>query len=139
MTWEEFRQENPEAANAAIAEAQAGVSHAEAVEAAVAAERARCEEIDSLRGVFDDATIQAAKYGENPCTAQEMSFRAAQAMAQQGKTFMNQLQADYQESGADGVSSAPASEEDNKVMTAEDRRAAGAAMAKKLSGKSEEV
>ena len=139
MTWEEFRQENPEAANAAIAEAQAGVSHAEAVEAAVAAERARCEEIDSLRGVFDDATIQAAKYGENPCTAQEMSFRAAQAMAQQGKTFMNQLQADYQESGADGVSSAPASEEDNKVMTAEDMRAAGAAMAKKLSGKSEEV
>jgi len=134
MTLEELRQSDPEAAEALIAEAQASVSHEEAVQA----ERQRCAEIDALAGVFDAETIQAAKYG-NPCTAQEMAFRAAQAMAKQGKTFMNQLQADYKESGADGVSSAPASEEDNKVMTAEDMRAAGAAMAKKLSGKSEEV
>ena len=137
MTWEEFRQENPEAAEAAIAEAQASVSHAEAEEAARAAERARCAEIDGLRGVFDDATIQAAKYGEHPCTAQEMAFRAAQEMAKQGKTFLNQMHADYQESGADGVSSAPSSDEDNKPMTNADRKAAGTAMAKKLSGKKE--
>ena len=91
-----------------------------------------------LRGVYDDATIQAAKYGENPCTAQEMAFRAAMEMAKQGKSFMNQLQADYKESGADGVGSAPASEEDNKPMTAEDRKAAGKAMSMKLSGKKEE-
>jgi len=138
MTWEEFRKENPEAAEAAIAEAQASVSHTEAEEAARASERARCEEIDALRGVFDDATIQAAKYGENPCTAQEMAFRAAQEMAKQGKNFLSQMQSDYQESGAAGVSSAPASEEDNKPMTEEDRRAAGKAMAAKLSGKKEE-
>ena len=140
MTFEEFRKENPEAAEAAIAEAQASVSHADAEAAARAAERARCEEIDALRGVFDDATIQAAKYGENPCTAQEMAFRAAQEMAKQGKTFLNQMRADYQESGADGVSSAPATEEVAKPETAEDRKAQGLAMAKKLSGeKSEEV
>jgi len=140
MTWEEFRKENPEAAEAAIAEAQASVSHAEAEEAARASERARCEEIDGLRGVFDDATIQAAKYGENPCTAQEMAFRAAQEMAKQGRTFLNQLQADYKESGADAVGAAPAAEEDDKPMTADDMRAAGAAMAKKLRGeKTEEV
>ena len=138
MTLEELRTSDPEAAEALLAEAQASVSHEEAVTAAVASERARCQEIDSLRGVFDDATIQAAKYGEHPCTAQEMAFRAAQEMAQQGRTFMNQLQADYQESGAEGVSSAPASEEDNKPQTVEDRRAAGKAMAKKLSGKKEE-
>jgi len=132
MTLDEFRQENPEVAEALIAEAQASVSHEEAVAAAVAAERQRCAEIDALIGVFGAETIQAAKYG-NPCTAQEMAFRAAQEMASQGRTFMNQLQADYQESGADGVSSAPAAEEE-KPMTAEDRKAAGAAMAKKLSG-----
>ena len=138
MTWDEFRKENPEAAEAAIAEAQASVSHAEAEEAARASERARCEEIDSFRGVFDDATIQAAKYGENPCTAQEMAFRAAQEMAKQGKTFLNQMQADYKESGADGIGAAPAAEEEDKPMTAEDRRAAGKAMSQKLSGKKEE-
>ena len=132
MTLDEFRQENPEAAEALLAEAQASVSHEEAVAAAVAAERQRCAEIDALIGVFGAETIQAAKYG-NPCTAQEMAFRAAQEMASQGRTFMNQLQADYQESGADGVGSAPAAEEE-KPMTAEDRKAAGAAMAKKLSG-----
>ena len=138
MTFEEFRKENPEAAEAAIAEAQASVSHTEAEEAARTSERARCQEIDALRGVFDDATIQAAKYGENPCTAQEMAFRAAQEMAKQGRSFLNQMQADYQESGADGVVSAPASEEDDKPMTEADRKAAGAAMAKKLAGKKEE-
>jgi hypothetical protein len=138
MTFEEFRKENPEAAEAAIAEAQASVSHTEAEEAARTSERARCQEIDALRGVFDDATIQAAKYGENPCTAQEMAFRAAQEMAKQGRTFLNQMQADYKESGADGVVSAPASEEDDKPMTEADRKAAGAAMAKKLAGKKEE-
>jgi len=138
MTLEEFRKENPEAAAELLAEAQAGVSHTEAEEAARTAERARCEEIDQLRGVFDDATIQAAKYGENPCTAQEMAFRAAQEMAKQGKTFLNQLQADYKESGADGVGAAPATGEEEKPMTAEDRRAAGKAMSKKLTGDKKE-
>lgn len=132
MTFEDFLRENPEEAERALAEARASVSHEEAVAAAVAAERQRCAEIDALIGVFGAETIQAAKYG-NPCTAQEMAFRAAQEMASRGRTFMNQLQADYQESGADGVSSAPAAEEE-KPMTAEDRKAAGAAMAKKLSG-----
>jgi len=137
MTWEEFRKENPEAAEAAIAEAQASVSHAEAEEAARASERQRCEEIDSFRGVFDDATINAAKYG-NPCTAQEMAFRAAQEMARQGKSFLNQMQADYQESGADDIGAAPATGEEDRPMTAEDKRAAGKAMSQKLSGKKEE-
>lgn len=142
MTLEEFRKENPEAAEALLAEAQASVNNDEAVAQAraeaTAAERQRCQSIDELNGVFDAETINAAKYGENPCTAQEMAFRAAQEMARQGRTFLNQMQADYQESGADGVSAAPASEEDNKPMTEADRKAAGAAMAKKLAGKKEE-
>ena len=142
MTLEEFRKENPEAAEALLAEAQASVNNDEAVAQAraeaTAEERQRCQSIDELNGVFDAETINAAKYGENPCTAQEMTFRAAQEMAKQGKTFLNQMQADYRESGADGVKAAPASEEDNKPMTEADRKAAGAAMAKKLAGKKEE-
>ncbi len=136
MTLEEFRKENPEAAEALIAEAQAGVSHDDAVRA----ERQRIAEIDALASLFDAETVNAAKYGENPCTAQEMTYRAAQEAAKSGKAFMNQLQADYEEDGADEVTSAPASEADDKPMTGADMKAAGAAMAKKLRGeKSEEV
>ena len=136
MTLEELRQSDPEAAEALLAEAQASVSHDEAVQA----ERQRCADIDALAGVFDAETINTAKYGEHPCTAAEMAFRAAQEMAKQGKTFMNQMVSDYQESGAASVTSAPASEEEDKPMTSDDRKAAGAAMAAKLRGeKSEEV
>ena len=135
MTLEELRQSDPEAAEALIAEAQASVSH----EDAIRAERQRIAEIDAVASLFDAETVNAAKY-ENPCTAQEMTYRAAQEMAKAGKTFLNQMRADYQESGADDVTSAPASEEDANVETAEDRRALGLAMARKLSGeKTEEV
>ena len=135
MTLEELKQSDPEAAEALIAEAQASVSHEEAVRA----ERQRIAEIDAVASLFDAETVYAAKYGDNPCTAKEMTYRAAQEMAKAGKTFLNQMKADYQESGADDVTSAPASEEDEKPQTAEERRAAGAAMARKLSGKNEEV
>jgi len=141
MTLEEFRKENPEAAEELLAEARASVEQEnaaaiqEAEENGRNSERARCSEIDELHGVFDDETIRAAKYGENPCTAQEMAFRAAQEMARQGRSFLNQMQTDYQESGADGVGAAPGAEEETPVVTNADRKAAGAAMAKKLNGK----
>ena len=130
MTLEELRQSDPEAAEALLAEAQASVSHDEAV----MAERQRIAEIDAVASLFDAETVNAAKYGENPCTAQEMTYRAAQEAAKAGKAFMSQLQADYKEDGADEVPSAPASEEDDKPMTDADKKAAGAAMAKKLRG-----
>lgn len=130
MTLEELRQSDPEAAEALVAEAQASVSH----EDAIRAERQRIADIDAVASLFDAETVNAAKYGENPCTAQEMTYRAAQEMAKQGKTFLSNMKADYKESGAEGITPAPASEEDNATMTADDRRAAGAAMAKKLTG-----
>ena len=136
MTFEEFRKENPEAAEAAIAEAQASVSHEEAV----AAERQRIAEIDEIASLYDAETVRSAKYGEHPCTAQEMAFRAAVEAAKQGKTFIANMQADTVDSNVNKVTPTPASEEDDKPMTAEDRRAAGRVMAKKLSGeKTEEV
>ena len=135
MTLEELRQSDPEAAEALLAEAQASVSH----EAAVSGERQRIAEIDALASLFDADTVNAAKY-TNPCTAQEMCYRAAQEAAKSGKAFMSQLQADYEEDGADEVTSAPAPEAETEPMTVEARKAAGAAMAKKLRGeKTEEV
>lgn len=135
MTLEELRQSDPEAAEALLAEAQASVSHEEAV----SGERQRIAEIDAVASLFDADTVNAAKY-TNPCTAQEMCYRAAQEAAKSGKAFMSQLQADYEEDGADEVTSAPAPEEEAEPTTAEARKAAGAAMAKKLHGeKTEEV
>ena len=137
MTLEEFRQENPEAAEALLAEAQAQVEGQTAE--AVTAERQRLADIDALAHLFDADTVNAAKYGENPCTAQEMCYRAAQASAQQGRAFMNALASDAKESDASKVTPAPASDEEDKPLTEADRKAAGAAMAKKLAGKTEEV
>lgn len=72
--------------------------------AAVDAERKRIQDIDALAGLYDAETIREAKYGPNACTAQEMTYRAAQKASQQGKTFMSNLEADNNASGAQQVS-----------------------------------
>ena len=131
MTLEELRQSDPEAAAALLAEAQASVS-----QEATATERQRMADIDAIASLFDTETVNAAKYG-NPCTAQEMCYRAAQESAKQGKAFMTNLAADHEESGAESVPAAHAPEEEEKPLTAEDRKAAGKAMSKKLSGEKE--
>ena len=117
-TLEELRAENPELAEALMAEAKAAVSVSgapatpatpPAVPAAqdpVKAERQRIQEIDALAGLYDAETIQAAKYGENACTAQEMAYRAAQKAAQQGKQFFAAMEADTAASGAQDVGAA---------------------------------
>ena len=137
MTLDEFRKENPEAAAALLAEAQA--ANSDAVRAAAEAERKRIADIDAISVLYSDDVVNAAKYGENPCTAQEMAYRAALENVKQGKNFMTDAQADYKESGAGKVGAVPSSEEDNKPMTNSDKVAAGEAMAKKLAGKTEEV
>ena len=133
MTLEELRQSDPEAAAALLAEAQASVNTDEAVQA----ERQRIADIDALASLFDANIVNAAKY-TNPCTAQEMCFRAAQESAKQGKAFMKNLAADAADSGAAGVSAAHAEEEETTAVSADERKAAGRAMAKKLSGKKTE-
>lgn len=117
---EELRAENPELAEALMAEAlmaeaKAAVSASagggtpapqpgpDAVSAAVQAEQKRIQEIDAVAALYDADTVQAAKYGENACTAQEMTYRAAQKAAQQGKKFLGDLEDDTQASGAQNV------------------------------------
>lgn len=69
-------------------------------------ERQRLQDIDALAGVFDAETIQAAKYGEHRCTAQEMVYAAAQKASQQGGKFLAALMADTISSGVQDVGAA---------------------------------
>lgn len=127
-TLEELRKEDPALAERLMAEARAavsasGVPAAPATPAAPAApptpsaqgsvdvdpaqsERQRLQDIDALAGVFDAETINAAKYGEHRCTAQEMAYAAAQKASQQGGKFLAALMADTKGSGAQDVGAA---------------------------------
>ena len=134
MTLEEFRKENPEAAAALLAEAQA-----DANSDAIRTERQRIADIDAIAHLFSDDVVNAAKYGDSPCTAQEMAYRAAVESAKQGKKFMSDVQKDYKDSGANDVGAAPSSEDEDKPMTNADKEAAGEAMANKLFGNNKEV
>lgn len=107
-TLEELRKEDPELATALMAEAMAAAS-AEAGDPAEA-ERNRIKEIDDVSALFDDDLVREAKYGEHPCTAQEMTYRAAQKAAKQGTAFMAALADDAKASGAQGVGAVPTPE-----------------------------
>lgn len=129
---EALRAENPELANQLLAEAQAAMS-AEA-RAAVETERKRLAEIDEISAFYDEETVQEAKYGDNPCTAQKMAFRATQKVVKQGKKMLGDLEDDYKASGAAEVSAAvaPIGESDSNSLAPEQRMAYGRADARKL-------
>lgn len=149
---EELRAENPELAAQLEAEARAATMNAgsetpppatasPAVDAVdpVQAERQRIQDIDQLACLFDAETVQAAKYGEKACSAQEMVYRAAQAAAKQGKKFMFDLEADTGDSGAQNVSAtAVTQEDDTDNKTPQQRKAEAKANVKALLGKKEE-
>ena len=110
MTPEEMRTQHPEAVaqiendarNAATANAETERQNA------VNAERARIEAIDSIAAsIPDQQLVHDAKYGENPCTAQELCFRVMQKSAAAGQQFLANYQADGANSGAEGVGAAP--------------------------------
>ena len=123
----ELRAENPELAEALMAEARAEAAASASgsgaqppaagtgtqaqtagtpadTTAAVDTERKRIQDIDALAGLYDAETIREAKYGPNACTAQGMTYRAAQKASQQGRTFLSNLEADNGASGAQQVS-----------------------------------
>ena len=76
----------------------------------VAAERQRLKEIDAIAPLYPAELVEAAKYGENPCTAQELAYQAAVATAAkaagEGSAFLAAMTADTQAAAA--VSAAPA-------------------------------
>ena len=144
---EELRGENPELAEALMAEAKAAVSAQagnetpapDAVSAAVQAERKRIQEIDAVAALYDADTVQAAKYGETACTAQEMTYRAAQKAAQQGRRHLDNLESDYRASGAQGVPAAsdPGQPPPKSEQTPEQRMTVARTEVKALFGKEE--
>ena len=158
-TLEELRAENPALAEQLLAEAKAAVSASGAPATPTAppasppaapaaqdpapdpakAERLRIQEIDALAGLYDAETIQAAKYGENACTAQEMTYRAAQKAAQRGKQHLDNLESDYKASGAQGVPAAsdPGQPPPKSEQTPEQRMTAARTEVKALFGKEE--
>lgn len=110
----ELRAENAELASQVESEVRAAVSaeQTSALEQATNAERARLSEIDEIACLYDDETVREAKYGEHPCTAAEMAFRAATKAAKEGTSFMASALADSTASNANiiGAAAAPTSD-----------------------------
>ncbi len=117
MTIEDLKRDNPEMV--AQIEAEAVTAAQTSVTDAVAAERARLHDIDAIASLFDPALVDDAKY-VNPCSAQELSYRAAQDAAKKGRNFLAAAMDDAAESGASEVTSAPAPAE-KTAKTEEDK------------------
>lgn len=118
---EELKKENPELAAAVEAEIKAAVTAAageaadsSAVAEALSEERKRIKEIDEIASmVNDDELVQEAKFGEKPCTAQELAFRAMKKQANQGEQHLEKAAEDYKASNASQVGAAANGGEDN--------------------------
>ena len=112
-TVEELRAEYPELTAQLEAEARAAATPAPAQRPKVTAgptpPRSSVREsraIDALASLYDAESIREAKYGDHPCTAQELAYRMAQKAAQTGKGYMTALEADTGASGAQQVGAA---------------------------------
>lgn len=110
MTIDEMRAAHPDvvaqieqdARNAAQTQATQDTANA------VNAERQRIADIDAIAmSIPDQQLVHDAKYGENPCTAQELCFRVMQQSAAAGQQFLANYEADGAASGAEAVSAAP--------------------------------
>ena len=107
MTPEEMRTNHPEVV-AQIEQDAINGAQVQANAEAVAAERQRLEAIDSIAAsIPNPQLVHDAKYGENPCTAQELCFRVMQQSAASGQQFLANFQADGAASGAGDVGAAP--------------------------------
>lgn len=107
MTIEEMRAAHPEIVAQIEQEARNG-AQTQANADAVTAERNRLAAIDSIAAsIPDQQLVHDAKYGENPCTAQELCFRVMQQSAASGQQFLANYQKDGEASGAGSVGAAP--------------------------------
>lgn len=141
-TVEELRAEYPELtaqleakARAAATPAPSAAAGGEGGEDPAQAERQRIRDIDALASLYDAESIREAKYGEHPCTAQELAYRMAQKAAQQGKSYMSALEADTSASGAQQVGAVGSEGAPSGELTTEQRMAKGRADAKALNTK----
>lgn len=71
-------------------------------------ERTRLQGIDDIQAaIATPELISEAKYGEHPCTAQELAFKAIQEQVKTGKTFIADMKKDCATSGVQNVMSTP--------------------------------
>ena len=141
-TVEELRAEYPELTAQLEAEARAAATPAPSAAAEgnggadpAQVERQRIQDIDALASLYDAESIREAKYGDHPCTAQELAYRMAQKAAQTGKSYMTALEADTGASGAQQVGAANNEGAPAGELTPEQRMAKGRADAKALNKK----
>ena len=100
---EDLRKEYPDLANQ-IENAARDSARTEGIEA----ERARIQGIEAIENAIGDKElVKAAKYGDQPMTAQELAFAAMQKQASIGATMVKNLEDDATNSGAAGVSANP--------------------------------
>lgn len=106
MTLEELKAQEPDLVSQ-IEQAAVGAATAQTTDA-VTAERQRLAAIDSIAAsIPDQKMVHDAKYGDNPCTAQELCFRVMQQSAAAGQQFLANYTADGAASGAADVGAAP--------------------------------
>jgi ATP-dependent protease ClpP protease subunit len=127
-TLAELRAENPELAEALIAEAKAET--AETAKTSAEAERQRIAAIDEIAALYDAELVHEAKYGENPCTAQELAFKAAQAAAKKGAKFLDDSKSDTDASGTKDIPAASTGNANDAPLTAEAKREYGRQIAR---------
>lgn len=129
-TTEELRAEYPDLVSQIEASAKESVPSAED---SATAERARIQAIDDIADQLPADLVKEAKYGDKPCSAETLAFRAVQAAAKKGTNFLGALASDNQASGAQDVKSAATGEED-KVLTEDEKYAQAKASVKSLLG-----
>ena len=106
MTLEELRAQEPDLVGRIEQDAR-NAAQAQAEEAA-AAERERLAAIDSIAATIpDQQMVNDAKYGKNPCTAQELCFAVMQKSAALGQKFLENYARDGQMSNTAMVGAAP--------------------------------
>lgn len=110
MTKEEFQAQYPDLYKEVQEDARVA-GYADAVNAAIQEERARIQGIDAIAGLFDNALVQEAKYGETACDAAGLSLRAAQKAAKQGSKFLAELDDDADDAGTGNVGAAPGADD----------------------------
>lgn len=112
MTLEELKNKHPELVNQIEEDAKKTVDTSTAAQNAVAEERQRIKDIESIEAtIADKELVNNAKYGENPMSAKDLAFVAMQKQAQLGNTFLQEMRNDVNTSGVEDVSPTPAKDD----------------------------
>lgn len=107
MTEKELREQFPDLV-ASIESAAVEAATESTRKAAIEAEHARLQAIESIEAqIGDKSLIAKAKYGAEACTAEQLAFRAMQAQAKLGGGFLAGLKADGTASHVGDVAGAP--------------------------------